>query len=113
MMMSRYKIVTGRWLVDGNPQVILFDVGSAASSLSLFKQELFDTAGIGAPHGDIEVNDVIIFGFMVAQFIADFRVRQQDSSQFMKDLARLYMIFTAAQGRKFRRPSSEDNGTFP
>ena len=74
-MMCSYKIVTGRWLVDGNPQVILFDVGSAASNMSVFKQELFDTAGIGAPHGDIEVNDVIIFGFMVAQFIADFRVR--------------------------------------
>ena len=76
IMMSSYKIVTGRWLVDGNPQVILFDIGSAASKMSMFKQELFDTAGIGAPHGDIEVNDVIIFGFMVAQFIADFRVNQ-------------------------------------
>ena len=79
VILPRYKIVTGRWLVDGNPQVILFDVGSAASNMSLFKQELFDAAGIGAPHGDIEVNDVIIFGFMVAQFIADFRVRQPGS----------------------------------
>ena len=68
--------MTGRWLVDGNPQVILFDVGSAASKMSQFKQELFDTAGIGAPHRDVEVNDVIIFGFMVAQFIADFRVKK-------------------------------------
>lgn len=24
------QIVTGRWLVDGNPQVILFDIGSTA-----------------------------------------------------------------------------------
>ena len=61
-------------MVDGNPQVILFDVGSAASKMSEFKQELFELAGIGAPHGDVEVNDVIIFGFMVSQFIADFRV---------------------------------------
>ena len=76
-LLSRYKIVTGRWLVDGNPQVILFDVGSAAHKMSQFKQELFDTAGIGAPHRDIEVNDVIIFGFMVAQFIADFRVKKR------------------------------------
>ena len=71
----RYKIVCGRWLVEGNPQVILFDVGSAAYKMNEFKQELYNAAGIGAPHGDTEVNDVVIFGFMVAQFIADFRVK--------------------------------------
>ena len=64
-------------MVDGNPQVILFDVGSAAHRMNEFKQELFDSAGIGAPHGDVEVNDVIIFGFMVAQFLADFRVKAE------------------------------------
>jgi len=72
-----YKIVCGRWLVDGNPQVILFDVGSAAHKMNEFKQELFSSAGIGAPLGDIEVNDVIIFGFMVAQFLADFRIKAE------------------------------------
>ena len=72
-----YKIVCGRWLVDGNPQVILFDVGSAAHKINEFKQELFASAGIGAPQADIEVNDVIIFGFMVAQFLADFRIKAE------------------------------------
>ena len=67
----------GRWLVEGNPQVILFDVGSAAYKMNDFKQELYDSAGIGAPQGDQEVNDVTIFGFMVAQFLADFRVFAQ------------------------------------
>ena len=61
-------------MVEGNPQVILFDVGSAAYKMNEFKQELYDSAGIGGPHGDVEVNDVTIFGFMVAQFLADFRV---------------------------------------
>ena len=60
--------------MEGNPQVILFDVGSAAYKMNEFKQELYDSAGIGGPHGDLEVNDVTIFGFMVAQFLADFRV---------------------------------------
>ena len=55
----------------------MFDVGSASSRMNEFKQELFDNAGIGAPHGDVEVNDVIIFGFMVAQFLADFRVKAE------------------------------------
>ena len=33
-----YKIHCGRWLVDGNPQIILFDVGSASHKMSEFKQ---------------------------------------------------------------------------
>jgi len=70
-----YKIHCGRWLVEGNPQVILFDVGSAANKLDQFKAQLFNEAGIGAPHQDMEVNDVILFGFMAAQFLADFRQR--------------------------------------
>lgn len=75
-----YRVVCGRWLVEGNPQVILFDVGSAAYKLNEFKQEMYDTAGIGSPEGDNEVNDVILFGFMVAQFLADFRERAESYS---------------------------------
>ena len=33
-----YRIHCGRWLVDGNPQIILFDVGSAAHKMNEFKQ---------------------------------------------------------------------------
>jgi len=68
-----YKVHCGRWLVDGNPQVILFDIGSASHKMSEMKQELFEKAGIGIPHEDIETNDVAIFGFMVAEFMGDFR----------------------------------------
>ncbi len=57
-----YRIHCGRWLVDGNPQIILFDIGSAAHKMNEFKQELFEKAGIGVPHVDIECNDVVIFG---------------------------------------------------
>jgi len=73
-----YKVVSGRWLVEGNPQVILFDIGSASYRLNDFKQELYDKGGIGIPHGDVEVNDTVIFGFMVAQFLADFRHESED-----------------------------------
>ena len=57
-----YKVVCGRWLVEGNPQVILFDVGSAAFRMAEFKHELYEKAGIGIPNDDIETNDVCIFG---------------------------------------------------
>lgn len=41
------QIHTGRWLVDGNPQIILFDIGSAAWKLDQFKKDLWDTCNIG------------------------------------------------------------------
>lgn len=75
-----YKIVCGRWLVEGNPQVILFDVESAKVQLNAFKHELFTKAGIGIPHEDNETNDVCLFGFMVAQFLSDFRCKSESFS---------------------------------
>ncbi|XP_065573167.1 glycogen [starch] synthase-like [Artemia franciscana] len=67
-----FRIHTGSWLVDGNPLVILFDIGSASYNMNKYKQELFDKSGIGIPDSDMESNDCVLFGFMVAQFIAEF-----------------------------------------
>lgn len=75
-----YKIHCGRWLVEGNPQVILFDIGSAAYKMNEMKQELFEKSGIGIPNEDIECNDVCIFGFMVAEFLGDFRFLSENYS---------------------------------
>ena len=57
-----YKVHCGRWLVEGNPQVILFDIGSASHRLNELKTELYEKAGIGIPQEDKETNDVCIFG---------------------------------------------------
>ncbi len=43
-------------------QIVLFDVGSASQKMNEFKHELFEKAGIGIPHEDIESNDVTILG---------------------------------------------------
>lgn len=64
-------MVTGNWLVDGNPLLVLFDIGSAAWNLDNYKKELFEKSGVGIPHHDTESNDAVIFGFMAAQFIAE------------------------------------------
>ena len=37
--------------------------------MSEMKQELFEKAGIGIPHEDIETNDVAIFGYVNTSFI--------------------------------------------
>lgn len=70
-----YKIVTGTWLVDGNPQVILFDIGSGAWKLDQYKQELWEKANLGIPHPDIEANDAIILGFMICEFLTEVRLK--------------------------------------
>ncbi|KAG8225796.1 hypothetical protein J437_LFUL005603 [Ladona fulva] len=67
-----FKVHTGTWLVDGNPQIILFDIGSATWKLDDFKSELWETSHIGIPSGDLETNDAIVLGYMVADFIGEF-----------------------------------------
>lgn len=71
-----FKIVTGTWLVDGNPQVILFDIGSGAWKLDEYKQELWEKSNLGIPHPDIEANDAVIFGFMVCEFLTEVPVSE-------------------------------------
>lgn len=65
------QVITGNWLVDGNPLIVLFDIDSAAWNLNSYKNELFEKSGIGIPHYDTESNDAVVFGFMAAQFIAE------------------------------------------
>lgn len=78
-----FKIHTGTWLVDGNPQIILFDIGSGAWKLDEYKQELWNKCNLGIPHLDIEANDAVILGYMVAQFIDEFRKVAEEYSDYM------------------------------
>lgn len=41
-----FKVVYGRWLIDGYPKVVLFDIGSAAWKLDQWKQEVCVTLPI-------------------------------------------------------------------
>ncbi|KAG0424763.1 hypothetical protein HPB47_028029 [Ixodes persulcatus] len=66
------KVVYGRWLIDGYPQVLLFDIGSAAWKLDEWKRDLWNMCNIGVPWHDRESNDAIIFGYLVAWFLSDF-----------------------------------------
>lgn len=68
-----FDVKIGRWLVDGNPQIILFDIASASAKLNEWKQELWEKTGVGIPHADIECNDSVIFGYVTAMYIAEFR----------------------------------------
>lgn len=59
--------------MDGNPQIILMDIGSAAWKLDEYKSELWDKCNLGIPHLDIEANDAVILGYMVADFLGEVR----------------------------------------
>lgn len=76
-----YKIVCGRWLVDGNPQIILFDIGSGSWKLDEFRNEMWEKSGIGIPHLDIECNDAIILGYMIAHFLGEFKSQAEIHSR--------------------------------
>lgn len=57
--------------MDGNPQIILMDIGSAAWKLDDYKNNLWEKCSLGVPHLDIEANDAIILGYMVADFLQE------------------------------------------
>uniref|UniRef100_A0AAX7UTJ3 Glycogen [starch] synthase n=1 Tax=Astatotilapia calliptera TaxID=8154 RepID=A0AAX7UTJ3_ASTCA len=61
----------GRWLIEGSPYVILFDIGSAAWNLDRWKGDLWDTCNIGLPFHDREANDSLILGSLIAWFFKE------------------------------------------
>jgi len=76
------KAYFGRWLIDGYPKVVLFDIGSAAWKLDEFKHELWERTNIGIPWHDRESNDACVFGNLVAWFITSFK-NKLDSRSFV------------------------------
>lgn len=76
-----FRIHTGRWLVDGNPQVVLVDIASGAWMLDNYKHELWETSHIGIPHTDTESNDALLFGYLVATFLELFQASVKTYSE--------------------------------
>jgi len=58
----------GQWLIPGRPQVILLDYRARFGQLADDKYLLWKDNGIATVAGDGEVNEVVAFGFTVAEF---------------------------------------------
>jgi len=58
----------GRWLIPGRPRVILLDYRARFGQLGDDKYLMWKDHGIGTNASDGEVNEVISFGFTVAEF---------------------------------------------
>lgn len=72
------QYVYGRWLIEGAPRVILFDLGSAWGYLADWKNDLWSVAGIPAPEGDKESNDAIVLGYLVAWFLGELTTHETE-----------------------------------
>lgn len=66
------KVVFGRWLIDGYPKVVLFDIGSAYDKLAGWRKELWELCHIGIPDDDKESKDAVVFGNLVYWFVTEF-----------------------------------------
>ncbi|ESX01164.1 hypothetical protein KL918_002806 [Ogataea parapolymorpha] len=65
------RYLYGRWLIEGAPRVILFDIGSAFPYLNEWKADLWSLAGIPSPESDVETNDAVMLGYLTAWFIGE------------------------------------------
>uniref|UniRef100_A0AAY4AX08 Glycogen [starch] synthase n=1 Tax=Denticeps clupeoides TaxID=299321 RepID=A0AAY4AX08_9TELE len=78
---SGCQVYFGRWLIEGSPYVILFDIGSAAWNLDRWKGDLWDACSIGLPYHDREANDSLILGSLIAWFFKELKC-YDDTSYF-------------------------------
>lgn len=69
MRNSGVEVSFGKWLIDGSPSVILFDLESTSDYLNDWKANIWSVAGIPCPSNDQEMNDAILFGYMNAWFL--------------------------------------------
>ena len=61
----------GRWLITGNPRVLLFELGPSYSNLDNWKRWLWDSCRLTAPAGDRETDDAVVFGGMLCRFFQE------------------------------------------
>ncbi|SAM08661.1 hypothetical protein [Absidia glauca] len=69
MSKTGIKYLFGRWLIEGAPYVLLFDLGSAADRMDEWKGDLWSVAGIPSPPNDTETNDAILLGYLTTWFL--------------------------------------------
>ncbi|KAJ3374300.1 glycogen synthase isoform 1 [Allomyces arbusculus] len=72
----------GRWLIDGAPYAILFDLnaGAVRGKLDEWRGDLFRNHGVPAPPSDSETNDAIMLGYLTAWFLGEFVARETQSA---------------------------------
>ncbi|XP_078491592.1 glycogen [starch] synthase, muscle-like [Ciona intestinalis] len=75
MREKHIRVVTGRWLIEGYPKVVLFDLDTAWDMYNTWSWEMFDKTGVGIPEHDTEAKRCVLFGFLTAWFLGEFRAQ--------------------------------------
>ena len=71
----------GRWLVEGSPYLLLFDLGSAYWRLDGWRSDFLENIRrIDFPPSDCESNDALVFGNLVAWFLHQFTEKKKQSA---------------------------------
>ena len=68
---SGATVRTAKWSAGGDANVILIDLQSSAWALRPSKEELLEAADVDIPDDDGESCDAAVFGYVVAEFIAE------------------------------------------
>ena len=68
------QFVYAKWLIEGSPKVILFDLDSVRWKLNDWKGDLWAQVNIPSPDNDWETNDAILLGYLVTWFLGKLSV---------------------------------------
>ncbi len=68
----------GHWLVTGHPQVLLIETDWVVPRLAEIKYYLWKDNGIASPPGDLEFDQIVGFGHIVAEFLMALQTRLPD-----------------------------------
>jgi glycogen(starch) synthase len=71
MRAAGVDVMYGKWLIDGAPSVLLFDLNSARKWLSEWKTDIWLSSQIPSPPDDSETDEAILFGYLVQWFIGE------------------------------------------
>ncbi|KAI3653768.1 hypothetical protein MP228_001715 [Amoeboaphelidium protococcarum] len=66
------NVVFGKWLIEGSPYVILLDINSVRHRTGEWRGDLYQSCQIPSPENDWEMNDAILFGYLVAWFLGEY-----------------------------------------
>lgn len=72
MREAGFEVHFGYWLIQGRPQVVLFDLKQIWHRLDEFKAKLWETHQISTPIGNDLVDQVVVFGFLVRTYMEHF-----------------------------------------
>lgn len=71
------NVVFGKWLIESSPYVILMDINSVRYKIQEWRGDLYSRCQIPCPDNDGEMDDAVLFGYLVAWFLGEYSWRNK------------------------------------